>query len=340
MGDGGEGAPSSRAPLYTGLRPLRTFCMLSIVAYHTSWSLEKEPDPLLGVSFGLTTLQVVLCALVARGSREPVLSTFVQRRARRLLRPWILWSALYIGLQILQSIQLGNEWSDRLVPSRWLRGGSFHLWFLPYGFAASLLALLATRACRGHLAARGACIASMLGALLLLLAQVSASFLQPSPPLDLWLDGLPAVAFGVAIGRALSIRELPRQRALLAGIAAVSLLPLLLGSYLVPSSHLWPGYAIAVPLACLGFSIPFPEFRVLTWLAGVNMGVYLVHIIALHLVDRVEWLLGASDLLRVIAVYLLSVALVSLPPLLLKRLRGQISVRIRSTLATPRPSSP
>lgn len=332
MPEGKGGVSTPGAPLYTGLRPLRTFCMLSIVAYHTSWSWEDDPDPLLGVAFGLTTLQVILCSLVAGSSREPALSSFVQRRARRLLRPWLLWSVFYLVVQIAESLRYGHEWDARIEPSAWLIGGSGHLWFLPYGFVVSVLALLATRACRGRLAVRGACVAALSGSVLLLFAEVLGRSLQPPPPLRVWLEGLPALAFGVAIGRALSIRDLSKQRLLLVGTSLVALLPLLLGSHVVSSSHLWPRYAVAVPLACLGFTIPFPEFRLLTWLAEVNMGVYLVHMFALQVTKQSAWLVQTGGLLHVASVYLLSVAIISTLPLLLWVLRGQRSAHEQSTM--------
>ena len=297
---------------YGGLRPVRTLCMLSIVAYHVRWTGVDPPEPLLGVSFGLTTLQVILCALVARAASAPPAGPFLARRARRLLRPWLLWSAVYVAVKVAQSLRYGHGWSDQLDASMVMVGGSFHLWFLPYGFAASWLALAGLHLTRGRRAAAGAWAGGLLGAVVLLLGTVSQRALAPPPPLDLWLDGAPALLFGLAIGRALSVERPDTRRRLLMAVSALSLLPVLLGAYVAPESQLWARYAVAVPLACAGFLVRCPDVPLLTWLAERNMGVYVVHVLALQAVDRVEVLGGLPDLGRILAVYVLSLGAASI----------------------------
>ena len=306
--EGGASAP--RPSLYPGLRPVRTLCMLSIVAHHVRWTGDVPPEPLLGISFGLNTLQVILCALVARGRREPELRPFTARRARRLLRPWLVWSGVYIAVSILQSLRYGHRWNAQLDPSMWLIGGSFHLWFLPYGFAVSLLALGAKRLFRDGRASAGVVISSAVGASLQLFNQACEAALQLPAPLGLWLDGMPALGFGVALGCALSIESPARRRNLLLSICAFALLPLAAGDVVAQPSDLWTRYAVAVPLACAGFMVPFPDVRALTWLAERNMGVYVVHILAIQLIDRLDVLEGAGDATRIVSVYGASVAMV------------------------------
>lgn len=297
--------------MYSGLRPVRTLCMLSIVAFHVRWSAGEVTEPLLGVSFGLTTLQVILCALVARGAREVPARTFLNRRAGRLLRPWVLWSAIYMAVKVAQSVRYGHPWNAQLDADMWLVGGAFHLWFLPYGLAASLAAFALLRMSRGPLAAGGALVAAAAGGLTLLLSTRAHGVLAPSPPLDLWLDGLPALFFGVAMGRALSVRRGGLRRALLATTCLVAVGPLVAGAAWTDPSPLWARYAIAVPLATLGFGVRMPSVSFVTWLAERNMGVYVVHILALQLVDRLALLHGLADGPRILAVYGLSLGLVS-----------------------------
>ena len=290
--------------MYTGLRPVRTLCMLSIVAYHVRWSASAATEPLLGISFGLTTLQVILCALVARGAQEVPASSFLRRRAARLLRPWLIWSLVYLAVRVAQSARYGHGWDDQLEPSMVLVGGAFHLWFLPYGFAASAAAWGLLRLTRGPRALGGAIAGAMLGGATLLVSSASSATLQPWPPLNLWLDGLPAVFFGVAIGRALSLEGARRRRAMLLLIVAAAVVPVWLGGGWLPWSQLWARYAVAVPLAVVGFLWRAPSSRLLTWLAERNMGVYVVHILVLQAVDRVSVLHGAPDALRILTVYI------------------------------------
>jgi len=284
--------------------------MLSIVAYHVRWTATEVTEPLLGISFGLTTLQVILCALVARGSREVSAVRFLERRAVRLLRPWLIWSLVYLAVKVAQSVRYGHVWDDQLDPSMWLVGGAFHLWFLPYGFAASGAAFGLSRLTRGTRASGGAALVALLGGVTLMASSVSRVALDPWPPLDLWLDGLPAVFFGVAIGRALTVEDPRRRRRLLLLIAGVSLVPIAVGAAWLPWSQLWARYAVAVPLALVGFQWRAPGSRFLTWLAERNMGVYVAHILVLQAVDRVSLLQGAPDALRILAVYSGSLAMV------------------------------
>ena len=298
--------------------------MLSIVAHHVRWTEDVPPEPLLGVSFGLNTLQVILCALVARGSREPELRPFAARRTRRLIRPWLVWSGVYIAVKILQSLRYGHPWDDQLNAGMWLVGGSFHLWFLPYGFAVSFLALGAKRLFRGERASAGAVICGAVGAALQLFNRACEEAIRPPAPFDLWLDGLPAVGFGVAVGCALSVKSPARKCFLLLLISTFALLPLAVGGMIAATSDLWARYAVAVPLACVGFVVPFPEISTLRWLAERNMGVYVVHTLALQLIDRLDMLEGAGDATRIASVYAASVAMIfgtALAGGILKRLR-------------------
>ena len=84
-------------------------------------------------------------------------------------------------------------------------------------------------------------------------------------------------------------------------VAAV--VPVWLGGGWLPWSQLWARYAVAVPLAMVGFLWRAPSSRLLTWLAERNMGVYVVHILVLQAVDRVSVLHGAPDALRILTVY-------------------------------------
>lgn len=306
-----EVSEEARGQVFTGLRVVRTVAMLSIVAYHVLWSPDQEPDPIFGVAFGLSTLQVVMCALIARRSTAPTPRDFVPRRAARLLLPWIFWSVVYIAVKVLLALRYGHAWWSPFEWSMVIAGGSFHLWFLSYGFVASLVVLFATRACEGNRARMAIPVAGVAGTALVLLGTVLTRALPLPDPLPLWIDGSAAVAFGLAIGRALSLEGRSERRTWLLIISGMALLPLLVGPSLAPHSQLWARYGVAVPLACLGFSVRVPESRLLTFLASYNMGVYVVHILAIQLVNRLPLLAGLPDAGRIMAVYGICLVLVA-----------------------------
>jgi hypothetical protein len=286
--------------------------MLSIVAYHVEWRPDREPDPIFGVSFGLTALQVIMCALIARHPVAPRFGKFAARRARRLLVPWAFWSAAYIVVDVLLSLRYGHAWWTPFHRSMIFKGGSFHLWFLLYGFAASLVVLCGLRACEGSRARVAIPLAAGLGALLVLFGTTLNVALTPPDPFQLWLDGSAAVAFGLAIGRALSLPGARERLGWLALISVLAVLPMLVGPDLAPHSQLWSRYGIAVPLACAGFLVRVPESRLLVFLASCNLGVYAVHILSLRLVNRIPWLDDFSEPLRIGAVYAISLLAIAL----------------------------
>jgi fucose 4-O-acetylase-like acetyltransferase len=65
----------------------------------------------------------------------------VTRRARRLLLPFVVWSLVYAVLHAKYGLREGVTWSEL---GRWwgpLAGTAPHLWFLPFAFVVSLLAV-------------------------------------------------------------------------------------------------------------------------------------------------------------------------------------------------------
>lgn len=290
-------AASSRA-VYTGLRPLRTVAMLSIVGFHVSW------EPPFGVAFGLTCLQTILCALATRRPRSTPLAPFARRRAKRLLVPWVFWSSVYALFEIVRAWHAGQPLFGRLEGCSWASGASFHLWFLPFAFCASVAAnrlqsVFERQPARGSIATT-----ALFGVALVLAAVPLGVLLTPPMPFGMWLDGAATIAFGLAIGRSLALEDPGERRASLTGVAALALLPWLLSLHVVDPSPLFTRYAVAVPLAVLGFLVRAPESRVLGTLASCNLGVYLVHMLVIRLVDHVPGVNEVAALPHTLLVYL------------------------------------
>lgn len=84
--------------------------------------------------FFLMTL--ILLALPAAQSKE--FGPFAKDRARRLLIPWLIWSAIYAAFKLLEVVwhhkPLGSEFSATML----LTGTSLHLWFLPFAYVVCL----------------------------------------------------------------------------------------------------------------------------------------------------------------------------------------------------------
>ena len=305
----------SRAEVWNGLRIVRTIAMLSIVSYHVTW------EPLLGIAFGLTSLQIIMCALATRGTVAVPMRTFAQRRAKRLLAPWLIWSALYALFEVTRSAAAGEPLFAWTQSSMWASGASFHLWFLPFAFVACLLVNAAhqLRSSTGPGTTTGASIAAGLaaavaGTALLIAADPIKSLLAPAIPFDMWVDGAPTLAFGLAIGRALATPARARGPLLL-GIALIALVPFAiagtsLANLTIPHSGLFERYAIAIPVICLGLLVPIPDRPWMAALAATNLGVYLVHLFAIRILDRIPSMDILEGPARSVVVYALCLAIV------------------------------
>jgi len=266
--------------LYPGLKIVRTLAMLSIIGHHIVWR------PVLGIAFGVTSLQIVMCALQSRHVRPRPLGEVARRRARRLLLPWILWCVIYGLFEVMQALRWDQSVLGRFDSGCWFAGTSFHLWFLPFAFLASLIASRAPEAHKGHLQGLSALLFAALGAGLVLAAPILHRELEPMRPFSYWLDGAGTIAFGIAIGRLLSLPTQDERNPWFLLILMLGTLPLLIGPELVQVTPLYERYAVAVSLVTAGFLLRCRDYRILALLSTYNLGVYLVHMLVLRAMGR------------------------------------------------------
>lgn len=181
--------------------------------------------------------------------------------ARRLLVPWVFWSIFYLGWRFAGD---GNPFIEGLSPLSSILYGA-HLWFLPFIFLTNL-AVSSVRADRLSLACA-----------LLATAMLAATpwwfdlRLSLAPPFSQFLHALPAALLGVAL----------RTRAGL----ALSVVALGICFY-------WQKHGVSVPYAVGGAAaiaaivLPRVRFNV-EQVSSCMLGVYLVHIAALGVFNRI-----------------------------------------------------
>ncbi len=172
-----------------GLRLLSAF---GIVWFHAGPSG-------LGLAYsGLVAFLVLSMALGGR-SGAPDAAT-VQRRALRLLRPWLVWFGIYAAFNVARGLPALPLEHGLLAGV--LAGPSIHLWYLPFVFGA----LLAVDVLRAHLALRTLAGAAFV---LALAVMASAPWWRPatlglSYPALQWADALaPALAGAWVLGAGL-----------------------------------------------------------------------------------------------------------------------------------------
>jgi len=164
---------------------LRWVSAFGIVWFHAGHS---------GIALAYSGLVVFLVLSVALGGRsgQPDLAT-LQRRALRLLRPWLLWFGLYAAFNAqrgLPVLPLDAGWVAGV-----LAGPSIHLWYLPFVF----LVLVALDALRTHIALRTLSALAWAGAALVMATAPwwrPVTLGLPYPALQ-WADALAPVLVGV-----------------------------------------------------------------------------------------------------------------------------------------------
>ncbi len=164
---------------------LRLLSAFGIVWFHAGSS---------GIALAYSGLVVFLVLSVALGGRtgRPDGAT-VQRRAVRLLQPWLLWFGLYAAFNALRGLPVLPQ--DPGWAAAVLAGPSIHLWYLPFVFGV----LLVLDLLRAHIALRTLSAAAFVLALVLMATVPwwrTVSLGLPYPLLQ-WADALAPVLVGV-----------------------------------------------------------------------------------------------------------------------------------------------
>ncbi len=107
---------------------VRFLASLAIIYWHVP-DLYEGPI----ISWSLLAF-VTISILYGRWRNAEPLRAYVQRIGQRLLVPWILWSAVYIGLRGLGRLDNLALWLESAEPKDFLVGGAKPLWYLPYIF--------------------------------------------------------------------------------------------------------------------------------------------------------------------------------------------------------------
>lgn len=117
--------------------------MRIVAAFGIVWAHMGAPGAIFG--YLALALFVVLAGFLAvrTADRSPGRG-FVRSRLRRLLGPWLVWSALYLLLESVRAGDPSRLW-QLTDPASLLIGPLIHLWFLPFLALAAPLAVIVAR---------------------------------------------------------------------------------------------------------------------------------------------------------------------------------------------------
>lgn len=260
---------------------LRLFAIVEIVAFHIDQS-----KPWMFFGFGLPFFLITTIAFSVRKPKADSTRSVLRTRVKRLLVPYLFWSVVYLGVLAARCWDNREPFLDALSPWMILGGTAIHLWFLPVAFVGGMAAHLAHKALSARCGATPLMVACLLG----LMALIVLGPLLPGLrwPFVQWTFAVPAIFFGYAAGRAMSV-AMERRLALLATPILCAVGAALIMWNLEQQVAFSARYALAVVASGLAMVLFVQYDRVVQFLAPMGYGVYLVHpccIFALHFAER------------------------------------------------------
>lgn len=269
-------------PRLANVERLRLLAMYEIVAFHVS---EQRLPVVAGL--GLPAFLLLNNAFNCTLSERMGTRGFLRTKVGRLLVPWLLWSVIYLVVQLVERYRHDEPLTEGFTP--WiLIGGTYdHLWFVPFSlFGSLLIAWVQARTSKLSHGWMG------LGALLLGAAVTASNALVLGSgavewPLLQWTFALPAVPLGFGLGRLLLATDAALRRRLAWIASGVALVCVVFGLMFVEGSPPdWDTvrrYSVSLALVGLAIVWPGPSDPVSQRVAPLLFGVYLSHPLLLRL---------------------------------------------------------
>jgi len=293
-----SGATTSSAPVDTGASPrsepprpqrlggldlLRILSIFHVVGFHLSRSgMRFDPAQLAGHVRASLQAFVLLSIVVMLAKGTPrALGPYAARRSRRILLPWLFWSAAYGVTIVVPPIVSGRPVLAVLDWKMLIYGTVPHLWFLPFILGVNL-AIVALARATGRL--RLGMLALLCGAAGFVVAWLTSFYASKlGLPERQWVGCLPAIPLGLLLAR-WSAERPPVTRS--ARWVLTALLLAAVGALLAFYDAWWFDTAFATAVCALAVVAPIPARPWLIWTSGLAFGVYTIHPI---LVSHVYW---------------------------------------------------
>jgi surface polysaccharide O-acyltransferase-like enzyme len=235
----------------------------------------------------------------------------VDRRAKRLLVPWIAWIAIYLILDLgLAMLGLRRNVDEVVSGFNPLFGTRLHLWYLPFVFLGMLAVRLIAPACvrirRSWLVALTLGLAALSG---LVLPEILDLAQLPSP-VPQFLQATPALCYGIAIAHLVTVRDPWFRTAGILGVAVAAVAIAVMRESLNGNS--WIPYGVGVSVTCLAVLWPTREDAFSRVMAPLSLGIYLAHPMIVGAIHRSALMhrLGLPEQLTFIVAFIVTALLV------------------------------
>lgn len=272
---------ASRQHRIANIERLRILSAFGVASFHTHDWFPRS----LGI-VGFIVLLLSFCVFVVNRPEPYGFTDLAKRKAARLLKPWLFWSLVYGGVGLAKMIYMDVPFSDVFSATMLLTGTRIHLWFLPFGFVAALLLVLAHQRMAKTHEIFNIVTAALVGLLCVLGCAILQSRGQLPVPLLQWTLGLPAIPLGFAIGRATVLPE-PKDRRKLylfivlataaAFVAYTALIGLQRGTWFDHGSKFIIRHCISTALVCSALQWRGRLDLISGILGSLSYGIYLVH---------------------------------------------------------------
>jgi peptidoglycan/LPS O-acetylase OafA/YrhL len=251
---------------------LRILAAIGVASFHTHPAFPR----CIGV-ISFIILMLSFGAFVANRQHKYDIGDLARRKTRRLLKPWLFWSAVYAAVGLIKVFIEDVSFSEVFSPSMLLTGTRIHLWFLPFAFIAALILAQVHNATTKQNELPKIYLGIAVGILCLLICSAVLRYADPGAPIRQWMLGIPAVPLGFALGRTLILSD-PRQRRNI--YVLVSVLIAAAGAALAwqgISRRLALSHCVAIPIVCASLYWPGDLDSVSRRLAALSYGIYLSH---------------------------------------------------------------
>jgi surface polysaccharide O-acyltransferase-like enzyme len=213
-----------------------------------------------GSEIGLAALPMFVALFVCFGIERDMAAL-----NRRLLYPWLVWSAIFGMAKVAQALISGRPVASEFDWWMLLAGPSIHLWFLPFSYLFVLLVSQLRRQARGAVV------------VVLVPCSMWLADLGLPQPFAQWVTVFPAACMGLVLNQ-LGLRSL---RAHFLGWVSVAIAVLMV---IAGRDAVVLQYAIGISAILTALSIQLPATMLGRVLSEASFGIYLLHPLVFALV--------------------------------------------------------
>lgn len=299
-----KGSIERKSKHIANIERLRILAICGVVSYHTHSAIPRS----IGV-VGFIILLLAFCAFVVNRTEPLDFTKLAKRKAQRLLKPWFFWSIMYGCLGLAKIKYMNIQFSEVFPAEVLFTGTRLHLWFLTFAFVAALFLNMMHRTTIRIPHSVKITTAILIGALCVFCCALIQAHTDIPTPVRQWMLALPGIPLGFAIGQTLLLKMV-KSRLKFYVLASLSM-------FITCAVLTWLGYnnlfalryLISVAIICSAFYWQGNLDPVSKKIALLTYGIYLIHPMAVILLEQLGIATGYPWVLLLLVVTISSVTI-------------------------------